>query len=183
MFSLMYAAGLRVSELLDLCVGDLDFRKGTVQALGKGEKRRIVPIGQLSLEHVEAYLEARVLNPALAATTTLFCGPSGKPLTRQAFWKIVKRSSRAAGISLDLHPHSLRHSFAAHLLAGGADLRSVQMLLGHVSIATTEIYTHVSMNQVHEAHRTSHPRSTARTRDGLARPGRHTPGPCLGGHV
>jgi len=163
MLSLTYAAGLRVSELLSLVVGDLDRRQGTVTTIGKGEKRRTVPVGHLTLKHIEEYLDAREMKDAeetrnIPPTMTLFCGPSGKALTRQAFWKIVKRYGRAAGLRVDLHPHSLRHSFASHLLAGGADLRSVQMLLGHVSIATTEIYTHLSVDHVQKAHRTAHPR-------------------------
>lgn len=158
MLSLTYAAGLRVSELLSLVIGDLDLRKGIVTTIGKGEKRRIVPIGHLSLAHIESYLEARESAPKQAASHVLFCGPQGKTLTRQAFWKIVKRYGRAAGLTHDLHPHSLRHSFATHLLSGGADLRSVQLLLGHVSITTTEIYTHVSIDHIRRAHKSAHPR-------------------------
>lgn len=158
MLSLTYAAGLRVSELVGLCVGDLNFESGTVTTEGKGGKRRMVPVGHLSLGHVEAYLARRSEHPKQAHSTALFCGPNGKALTRQAFWKIVRRHCLAAGIRTDLHPHSLRHSFASHLLAGGADLRSVQMLLGHSSIATTEIYTHLSAVHVQNAHQQSHPR-------------------------
>lgn len=158
MLSLTYAAGLRVSELLGLSLGELDRSRGTVSTVGKGEKRRLVPVGHLTLEHVEEYLERRSTAPKQASSRLLFCGPSGKPLSRQGFWKIVRRYGKVAGLREDLHPHSLRHSFASHLLSGGADLRSVQMLLGHVSIATTEIYTHVSASHVREAHRTAHPR-------------------------
>jgi integrase/recombinase XerD len=110
------------------------------------------------LGHIEEYLKTRAGAAKQAQSVVLFCGPSGKPLTRQAFWKIVRRYARAAGVRADLHPHSLRHSFASHLLSGGADLRSVQMLLGHVSIVTTEIYTHVSASHVRAAHRAAHPR-------------------------
>lgn len=162
MFSLTYAAGLRVSELLELTIGDLDLKAGLVRPLGKGEKRRVVPVGQLTLEHVESYMAARAERADQAHSKVLFCGPKGRALTRQAFWKIVRRHATQAGISTDLHPHSLRHSFAAHLLSGGADLRSVQLLLGHVSISTTEIYTHVSAHQVLRAHRLAHPRAQAR---------------------
>ncbi len=158
MLSLTYAAGLRVSELTSLSVGELDRKRGTVSPLGKGEKRRVVPVGHLTLGHIEEYLEARQLNEKQSHSLSLFCGPSGKPLTRQAFWKVVRRYGHAAGVREDLHPHSLRHSFASHLLSGGADLRSVQMLLGHVSIVTTEIYTHVSASHVRDAHRAAHPR-------------------------
>jgi integrase/recombinase XerD len=157
MLSLTYASGLRVSELLGLSIGDIDVEQGLVTVTGKGEKRRTVPVGDLTLDHIRQYLEARSSAPR-QSSQVLFCGPSGKALTRQAFWKIVRAYGWNAGLRQDLHPHSLRHSFASHLLAGGADLRSVQMLLGHVSIATTEIYTHVSVAHVKNAHKNAHPR-------------------------
>lgn len=157
MLSLTYASGLRVSELLGLELGDLDTRQGLVTVTGKGDKRRVVPVGELTLTHIEAYLELRGEAPKQGGQI-LFSGPSGKALTRQAFWKIVRRYGLAAGLRHDLHPHALRHSFASHLLSGGADLRSVQLLLGHVSIATTEIYTHVSAAHVKNAHKNAHPR-------------------------
>lgn len=167
MLSLTYAAGLRASELVGLSLGDVDFERGTVTPLGKGNKRRQVPLGHLTLSHLDEYLQARRAAAAQEDSRTresadtsacLLPGPRGKPLTRQAFWKIVRGYSRLAGLRADLHPHSLRHSFASHLLAGGADLRSVQTLLGHASIATTEIYTHVSMGHVQAAHQKAHPR-------------------------
>lgn len=158
MLSLTYASGLRVSELIHLEIGDVDRSRGVVSPLGKGGKRRLVPIGDLALDRLEAYLEARMEDGRHAGLTLLFPSPRGKALTRQAFWKIVRRYGRAAGVPEDVHPHSLRHSFATHLLAGGADLRSVQTLLGHVSIATTEVYTHVSSDHVRRAHATAHPR-------------------------
>jgi len=156
MLSLTYAAGLRVSELLHLALGDLDRKSGVVSTLGKGEKRRLVPVGQIALEHVEAHLAHRLTS---SASSLLFPGPSGKALSRVMFWKMVKRYAQLAGLPGDFHPHSLRHSFATHLLQGGADLRSVQVLLGHVSIATTEIYTHVSPAHVQEVHERAHPRA------------------------
>lgn len=165
MLSLSYAAGLRVSELLSLRLLDLDQRAGTVMTLGKGDKRRIVPIGQISLEHLRAHLEA---HPHLTQQAFLFSGPSGKPLSRVGYWKIVKRYALGAGLPANFHPHSLRHSFASHLLAGGADLRSVQLLLGHVSIATTEIYTHLSPNHVQIAHERAHPRAQLNRRSTAA---------------
>ncbi len=158
MLSLTYAAGLRVSELIHLQLGDLDRSRGVVSPLGKGGKRRLVPVGDIALDHLDAYLEGRRAAEGQKGGTLLFPGPSGKPLTRQAFWKIVRRHGRTAGVPEDVHPHSLRHSFATHLLAGGADLRSVQTLLGHVSIGTTEIYTHVSNEHVRRAHAATHPR-------------------------
>ncbi len=158
MLSMTYAAGLRVSELCGLDVGDIDRSRGVVNPLGKGGKRRLVPVGQIALEHLDAYLERRGEDLSLAGSSVLFAGPRGRALTRQAFWKIVRRHALAAGVSEHTHPHSLRHSFATHLLAGGADLRSVQTLLGHVSVATTEIYTHVAADHVRRAHRAAHPR-------------------------
>jgi integrase/recombinase XerD len=171
MLSLMYAAGLRVSELVSLTLGDVDRARGIVSALGKGKKRRLVPLGEVALEHLSAYLEAREHELELKAARTgrtvnaakvspvLFPSPRGGKLTRQAFWKIVGRTARGAGIRGHVHPHQLRHSFATHLLAGGADLRSVQTLLGHANIATTEIYTHVSQDRVRQAYRKAHPRA------------------------
>lgn len=158
MLSLTYAAGLRASELVHLQVGDVDRRRGAVTTVGKGGKRRVVPIGQVTLVHLEEYLDARKTPRSEENSPVLFCGHGGRAMTRQAFWKLVRKYSLGAGLSHVLHPHSLRHSFASHLLSGGADLRSVQMLLGHVSIATTEIYTHVSVDHVRRAHQTAHPR-------------------------
>ena len=122
MLSLTYAAGLRISELLSLSLGDVDPRTGTLSTLGKGQKRRIVPIGEIALEHLQDYLSAA---PPLPGQTLLFPGRGQKQMSRVGFWKIVKRYARALGLPPDFHPHSLRHSFATHLLAGGADLRSV----------------------------------------------------------
>jgi len=160
MLSLCYAAGLRVSELLSLDLCDVDLRAGMVTTLGKGEKRRIVPVGQIALDHLEQYLASQ---PSPRPSPLLFPGRAGAPMSRVAFWKIVKRYALAAGLPGSFHPHSLRHSFASHLLSGGADLRSVQLLLGHVSIATTEIYTHVSAEHVVSAHQRSHPRARLKT--------------------
>jgi integrase/recombinase XerD len=157
MLSVAYAAGLRVSELVGLTLGDVDLRRGVVSVLGKGSKRRLVPLGEVALAHLDAYLAARAATEP-APATTLFQSPRGGPLTRQGFWKIVGQYARAAGISARVHPHRLRHSFATHLLAGGADLRSVQTLLGHANVVTTEIYTHVSREHLHAVHRRSHPR-------------------------
>ncbi|MCA9630341.1 MAG: tyrosine recombinase [Myxococcales bacterium] len=157
MLALGYAAGLRVSELVALELGDVDLQRGVVSALGKGNKRRLVPIADLALDRLTAYLEARP-TPRPADRDWVFASPRGGPLTRQAFWKIVRRHALSAGLSQRVHPHQLRHSFATHLLRGGADLRSVQTLLGHADVSTTEVYTQVTGDHVREAHRRSHPR-------------------------
>jgi integrase/recombinase XerD len=167
MLSVAYAAGLRVSEIVGLKLGDVDLERGIVAALGKGGKRRLVPLGEVAISHLEQYLSAREKDDARRSSrnargkeaAVLFRSPRGGPLTRQAFWKIVGHYARAAGIRGGAHPHRLRHSFATHLLSGGADLRSVQTLLGHQNIATTEIYTHVSHDHVKNAHRRAHPRA------------------------
>lgn len=159
MLSLAYAAGLRVSELIGLKLGDLDLQRGVVAAFGKGGKRRLVPLGEIALQHLEAHLAKRNERAALARSATVFCSPRGKPFTRQMFWKMVRRTARGAGLDERVYPHRLRHSFATHLLAGGADLRSVQAMLGHVDISTTAIYTHVSLDHVRSAHQRAHPRA------------------------
>jgi len=163
MLSLAYAAGLRVSELVSLQVGDVDFRRGVVAAFGKGQKRRLVPLGEVALRDVEAYRAALGASSSRRRTESrrLFPAPSGRALTRQAFWKIVRRYATAVGLGDRVHPHRFRHSFATHLLAGGADLRSVQAMLGHADVTTTEIYTHVTRDHVRAAYRRSHPRAGA----------------------
>ncbi|MEI9951346.1 MAG: site-specific tyrosine recombinase [Pseudomonadota bacterium] len=166
MLSVTYAAGLRVSELVGLTAGDVDLSRGIVSAFGKGGKRRLVPLGNITLDHVQAYLNARAelgagATPRVrkAGPDVLFPSPRGGALTRQGFWKIVGRYARGIGLRGRVYPHQLRHSFATHLLTGGADLRSVQTMLGHASVTTTEIYTHVSGDHVRNAHRRSHPRA------------------------
>ncbi|HTM43720.1 MAG TPA: tyrosine recombinase [Polyangiaceae bacterium] len=162
MLSLAYAAGLRVSELTQLKFADLDLQRGVVAAFGKGGKRRLVPLGEVALGHVEAFLATRSNNRSgapLARDATVFATPRGKPFTRQMFWKLVRRVAQKAGLPEMMHPHRLRHSFATHLLQGGADLRSVQTMLGHVDISTTAVYTHVSVDHVRAAHRKAHPRA------------------------
>ncbi|MEO8874463.1 MAG: tyrosine recombinase, partial [Polyangiaceae bacterium] len=159
MIHLMYASGLRVSELCSLGAGDLDLQTGIVKPLGKGGKRRVVPVGEVALAHLTVYL--RDVRPKLAKPNTrpLFISPRGGGLTRQGFWKLLKRYARAAGIMAPLSPHKLRHSFATHLLAGGADLRAVQAMLGHADLGTTEIYTRVAQDHVKRAHAKAHPRA------------------------
>ncbi|HEY6556501.1 MAG TPA: site-specific tyrosine recombinase XerD [Polyangiaceae bacterium] len=167
MLSLAYAAGLRVTELVQLKLADIDWARGVVMAFGKGNKRRLVPLGEVALLHLTEYLTAlkasknaeRARSRSAKEAAVVFLSPRGGPLTRQGFWKIVRRYAAAAGIRGRVHPHQLRHSFATHLLAGGADLRSVQTLLGHADVATTEIYTHVTSDHVRRAHRRAHPRA------------------------
>ena len=163
MITLMYSSGLRVSELVSLRLSDVDLARGVVAVSGKGNKRRLVPVGEVALQCLDEYLRARNDRSAETAPCAergayLFGNARGRPLTRQAFWKIIRRYARAAGLGGTAHPHQLRHAFATHLLAGGADLRSVQTMLGHANIVTTEIYTHVTHERVWEAHRRSHPR-------------------------
>jgi integrase/recombinase XerD len=159
MLTLMYATGLRVSELCGLKIADLDRQRGAIAALGKGGKRRLVPVADLALERVERYLREVRSRAARSGETALFVSPHGGSLTRQAFWKIVLKYARGAGITRAISPHKLRHSFATHLLERGADLRSVQTLLGHANIATTEVYTHIASDHVRRVHRSSHPRA------------------------
>jgi integrase/recombinase XerD len=159
MIHLMYASGLRVSEVVSLKVGDVDTKAGLVSALGKGGKRRLVPVGEVALTHLDAYL--RDVRPTVARPNdrTLFVSPRGGPLSRQAFWKLLKRYALGAGIRTPISPHKLRHSFATHLLRNGADLRAVQAMLGHADIGTTEIYTRVAQDHLRAAHARSHPRA------------------------
>jgi integrase/recombinase XerD len=166
MLGLAYACGLRVSELVRLQQSDVDLNRGFVQAFGKGQKRRLVPIGEQAIDWLRSYLETRALTdgearkgPPQKANTLLFPSPRGGALTRQGFWKIIGGYARGIGLQGRVHPHQLRHSFATHLLIGGADLRSVQTLLGHADITTTEIYTHVTSEHVQREYKKSHPRA------------------------
>jgi integrase/recombinase XerD len=159
MLELMYATGLRVSELITLTVNNLNEQTGFLIAFGKGGKERIVPVGRFALGYVQQYMETA--RPGLSrrgSANTLFLGRSGKGLTRQAFWKIVRKYANKANLAKKIHPHTFRHSFATHLLEGGADLRSVQMMLGHADISTTQIYTHVTKDRLREVHKKFHPR-------------------------
>jgi integrase/recombinase XerD len=154
MLELIYAAGLRVSELVGLSRGDLHLDLGLVRCVGKGSKERVVPVGRLAVDSVKAYLASR-----RDAAAALFLGNKGRHLTRVAFWRIVRRYARQAGIRTPISPHTFRHSFATHMLDGGADLRAIQELLGHANIATTQIYTHVSTDRLREVYRAYHPRA------------------------
>ena len=159
MLQVMYAAGLRVSELIGLKLADINRRKGIVTAFGKGGKRRLVPLGEMALQALDAYLERRAKHPKAAISSVLFLSPRGKAMTRQGFWKLILRYARGVGITKPSSPHKLRHSFATHLLRGGADLRSVQTMLGHADISTTEIYTHVADDHVRAVYAKAHPRA------------------------
>jgi integrase/recombinase XerD len=154
MLEVLYATGLRVSELAGLGRGDINLDLGVVRCIGKGSKERIVPVGRPAIEAVRAYLDSR-----RDAAPALFVGNKGHPITRVAVWRIVRRYARGAGIRAPISPHALRHSFATHMLEGGADLRSIQELLGHANIVTTQIYTHVSIDHLREVHRAYHPRA------------------------
>jgi integrase/recombinase XerD len=159
MLHVMYAAGLRVSELCGLELGDVDRRRGIVRAYGKGGKRRLVPIGEPALEALALYLDDRQRHKHAARSRVLFLSPRGGKLTRQTFYKRVVAYARTAGIDKPISPHKLRHSFATHLLERGADLRSVQAMLGHADVTTTEIYTHVVGDHVRRAYERAHPRA------------------------
>lgn len=159
MLELLYAAGLRVSELVSLKVLDVNLDAGFVRVFGKGSKERVVPIGMYAKAKIGLFLQsARGRMLKTATSPYLFVARAGKPMTRQGFWKLLKKYASAAGIRKKLSPHSLRHSFATHLLEGGADLRSVQMMLGHVDISTTQIYTHVAKDHLKDVHGKFHPR-------------------------
>lgn len=160
MLELIYAAGLRVSELIHLEMNAINLEAGFVRVLGKGSKERIVPIGQKAMARVQTYLKDGRPRLLKKETTSLylFVARAGKPMTRQGFWKLLRRYVLQAGLNKRITPHSLRHSFASHLLEGGADLRAVQMMLGHVDIATTQIYTHVAQKRLVEIHAKYHPR-------------------------
>lgn len=155
MLELLYAAGLRVSELVGLPAKDIELELAYVRVFGKGGKERVVPINRRAIHAVRVYREA-LKTPVQEGP--LFVGRAGRPLTRTAFWYELKKWARDAGIRKPLSPHVLRHSFATHLLKGGADLRAVQEMLGHADISTTQIYTHLDRESIKKAHRTFHPR-------------------------
>ena len=159
MLELLYATGLRVSELVGLGLGQIDLRMGWVRVSGKGRKERLVPMGEEALHWVTRYLaEARPVLLAGRRSDALFPGRGVAPLTRQACWYRVQTLGRAAGIRVAFSPHGLRHAFATHLLNHGADLRMVQMLLGHSDLSTTQIYTHVAQARLKALHAAHHPR-------------------------
>ena len=160
----LYASGCRVSEVAGLRINDIDLQNGWVRCVGKGDKQRMVPLGRKGREALAEYLTLR--RPQLAAKSAeskdfVFLTNRGRPVRRNLIWKLVKHCSMQAGLPVTVSPHTLRHSFATHLLAGGADLRVVQELLGHASIATTQIYTRVEISRLKQVHQTCHPRESA----------------------
>jgi integrase/recombinase XerD len=159
MLEILYATGLRVSELVALQLGDLQLDVGYLTAFGKRGKQRIVPLGETAIGAIREYMQQG--RPCLdkdRGSRYLFLNRSGEGLTRQGFWKIIKRRAREAGIRQSITPHTMRHSFATHLLENGADLRSVQAMLGHADISTTQIYTHVTRERLRQIHTRYHPR-------------------------
>ena len=160
----LYATGCRASEVSSLQPRDLDLGRGMARCVGKGDKERIVPLGSRACEALTSYLEKDrpILTARRPATATVFVTRWGRPLSRVGLWHIVKTHALAAGLPTSVSPHTLRHSFATHMLAGGADLRVVQEMLGHASIATTQVYTRVELSRLREVHARFHPRSPGR---------------------
>jgi integrase/recombinase XerD len=159
MLELLYGTGVRVSELVDLDLDRVNMLVGTLLVRGKGDKERVVPMGEYAIETLQSYLRSG--RPALAKgkpSKALFLNRRGKRISRQAVWKILKAYASRAGLRESISPHMLRHSFATHMLEGGADLRAIQELLGHADISTTQIYTHVASSRLKEIHRKYHPR-------------------------
>ena len=161
LLELMYACGLRASEAIGIEVGDIDLEDGVLRARGKGSKERVVPVGSKALDAVRRYLERG--RPALVRgrpVAQVFVNFRGEGMTRQGLYKIVRRHAAAAGLADRMSPHTLRHTFATHLLAGGCDLRSVQEMLGHADVATTQLYTHLSSERLKDVYFRAHPRAT-----------------------
>ena len=159
MLELMYGSGLRVSELISLTVYDIDFNNDIIRIKGKGSKERIVPINDVCKYYLKEYLDKRHLLLKKKQSDALFLNSKGTGISRQGFFKNLKEILKEKGLNPDISPHSLRHSFATHLLNGGADLRSIQMLLGHSDIATTRIYTHITNEKVRNDYLDNHPRA------------------------
>jgi len=160
MLELLYASGMRISELVSLNLGDIDLAGGFVRCLGKGKKERMIPIYEGAARSCKEYIEkARVELARNKSETALFLNPRGERLTRQGFWQKLKDYVKAAKLRGEVSPHTLRHSFATHMLSGGADLRAVQELLGHANISTTQVYTHLTSEHVRRAYEKSHPRA------------------------
>ena len=160
MLEVLYACGLRVSELINLQLHQINLRTGVLRIIGKGNKERLVPFGEQAGEWLEKYFQASRPNLLKEChdCSVLFVSNRGLGMTRQAFWHVIKRHAKAVGIEKNLSPHTLRHAFATHLLNHGADLRVVQMLLGHSDLSTTQVYTHIAQARLQELHREHHPR-------------------------
>ena len=159
LLELLYATGIRATEAVDLTVAQVNLKLGYLRCMGKGRKERVVPIGQPAIQALGRYVE--ILRPRLLGErfdTALFLSRTGRPLDRTNVWRLVRKYAQLAGLSQHVSPHTLRHCFATHLLAGGADLRIVQELLGHVDVTTTQIYTHVDEARLQQVHRRCHPR-------------------------
>jgi integrase/recombinase XerD len=160
MLELLYATGIRVSELINLTMNSFNWQVGFLIVMGKGSKERIVPVGRVAYDCVRRYVdEVRPKLMQKKSTDVLFLNRFGRKFTRQGFWKIVVECAKKAGLKKKVYPHTFRHSFASHLLEGGADLRTVQVMLGHSDISTTQIYTHITRERLKEVHQKYHPRS------------------------
>lgn len=160
MLQLLYASGMRISELVALNLGDVDTEGGYVRCLGKGHKERLIPIHEQAATAVKEYIKE--VRPKLVRNkeeTALFLNPRGERLTRQGFWQKLKEYAKSANLDTKISPHTLRHSFATHMLSGGADLRAVQELLGHANISTTQVYTHLTTEHIRRTYEKSHPRA------------------------
>lgn len=157
LLEILYATGIRVTELVQISPADIDLQRGTIKVFGKGKKERLIPLHLRACKRLSHYMEE--WRPQFSPlSNALFLNRSGKALTRQAIWKIIKRYALIANITVEISPHTLRHSFATHLLEGGADLRSVQVLLGHTDLAATELYTHLRSEKIVQIYREAHPR-------------------------
>ena len=160
MLELLYASGMRVSELVSLNLGDVDTKDGSVRCFGKGHKERLIPIYEQAALAVEEYVkEGRSQLVRNSGERALFVNRRGERLTRQGFWQILKGYAKSANLDAEVTPHTLRHSFATHMLSGGADLRSVQEMLGHANVSTTQVYTHLTTEHIRRAYEKSHPRA------------------------
>jgi len=158
MLELLYASGLRISELVSLQLSNVNLQQGWVRVVGKGERERIVPMGEVALQWIERYLAHARADLLPGGGGVLFPSRRGRPMTRQTFWYAIKRYALQAGIASKVSPHTLRHAFATHLVDNGADLRAVQMMLGHSDLSTTQIYTHVAQQRLQNLVREHHPR-------------------------